>query len=657
MHHLKLRNPHLRLRRLVAIYFLVLLVAGGLTGEIILHQASHKLGRSSAGISSQNTALTARSMGTHATTCNLSPVLPQTGKVFVGVTTSHAGWSMNGVTQFSRETGVQPSLVMFYSGWGGKPAFNAVPFQNIHNAGMMPMLDWEPWNYQAPSAQSVDLSSQSAFSDASLMSGTYRNFIKAWAVGIKNLGFPVALNFAHEMNGNWYPWAASVNGNSPASFVALWRYVHDIFAQVGANNVVWVWSPNVSYPGSIPLASLWPGSNYVNWAGAIGYFWGTSNPSPPSFSVVFGPTFAQIQSITTKPIIIAETSGSNSSGQKVQWLESFFRGLSNYPQIVGFTWFDIKKHHNWTVNSSPSALAAFKTGLSTISLVTSDNSATAFATTTSTSPHNSDSSGHQTGSTCKQVNNSLDPLGTKSAAPIPPNPPSSVSARVQNSAALVSWSAPHGPNLAAITGYIVTPYIGAVAQTPVIFKSTSTIELITGLTNGISYAFKVAAISSAGVSANSAPSAPTMLGVLPDPPSGIAAKAQNSAALVSWSAPHGPNLAAITGYIVTPYVGAVAQTPVIFKSTSTIELITGLTNGISYAFKVAAISSAGVSANSAPTNSIAPFSAAKAPNLIQTTLGKLTEQMPNKSSSTANRTASVLSPGNQFTSSMKSTRP
>ena len=563
MHHLKLRNPHLRLRRLVAIYFLVLLVAGGLTGEIILHQASHKLGRSSAGISSQNTALTARNMGTNATTCNLSPALPQTGKVFVGVTTTHAGWSMNGVTQFGREIGVQPSLVMFYSGWGGKPAFNAVPFQNIHNAGMMPMLDWEPWNYQAPSAESVGPFNQSAFSDASLMSGTYRNFIKAWALGIKNLGFPVALNFAHEMNGNWYPWAASVNGNTPASFVALWKYVHDIFTQVGANNVIWVWSPNVSYPGSTPLASLWPGSNYVNWAGAIGYFWGTSNPSPPSFSVVFGPTLAQIQSITSKPIIIAETSGSNSSGQKAQWLASFFRGLSTHPQIVGFTWFDIKKHHDWTVNSSPSSLAAFKTGLSTISLVTSGNSKTAFATTTSASPQNSDSNGHQTSSTCKQANISVNSLlGAKRVVPIPPNPPSSVSTQVQNSEVVVSWSAPHGPGLSAITGYIVTPYIGAVAQTPVIFKSTSTIELITGLTNGISYTFRVATISGAGVSANSAPS-----------------------------------------------------------------------------------------------NLITPFSATKAPNLIQSTLGKLTGQLLQKSSSTANRFASVSNPGNQLRSSIHLARP
>ena len=51
---------------------------------------------------------------------------------------------------------------------------------------------------------------------------------------------------------------------------------------------------------------------------------------------------------------------------------------------------------------------------------------------------------------------------------------------------------------AAITGYIVTPYIGTVAQTPHQFNSTATTQTITGLTTGQKYTFKVSAINAVG---------------------------------------------------------------------------------------------------------------------------------------------------------------
>jgi len=41
----------------------------------------------------------------------------------------------------------------------------------------------------------------------------------------------------HEMNGNWYPWAGGVNGNSPALHVQAWRRLVTISRQHGARNV------------------------------------------------------------------------------------------------------------------------------------------------------------------------------------------------------------------------------------------------------------------------------------------------------------------------------------------------------------------------------------------------------------------------------------
>ncbi len=79
-----------------------------------------------------------------------------------------------------------------------------------------------------------------------------------------------------------------------------------------------------------------------------------------------------------------------------------------------------------------------------------------------------------------------------------PGAPTGVSAVPGNAKATVSWTAPSATGTSAISGYRVTPYIGATAQTPVVFNSTATTQTITGLTNGTAYTFKVKATNAAG---------------------------------------------------------------------------------------------------------------------------------------------------------------
>jgi hypothetical protein len=62
--------------------------------------------------------------------------------------------------------------------------------------------------------------------------------------------------------------------------------------------------------------------------------------------------------------------------------------------------------------------------------------------------------------------------------------------------AKINWWPPSG-NGSAITGYVITPYIGTTAQTPQTFGNAST-QTVTGLTNGTTYTFKVQAINAIG---------------------------------------------------------------------------------------------------------------------------------------------------------------
>ncbi len=197
-----------------------------------------------------------------------------------------------------------------------------------------------------------------------------------------------------------------------------------------------------------------------------------------------------------------------------------------------------------------------------------------------------------------------------STAPTVPDAPTAVSAVPGNTQAIVSWTAPTYDGGSPITGYEVTPYIGMTALTPVVFPSTATTQPMTGLTNGTSYVFTVRAINAIGSSAPSLASNAVTPATVPGAPTIGTAVAGAFEATVSWTAPVSNGGSPITGYAVTPYIGATAQTPVVFSSTTTTQTVTGLTIGTTYTFRVAAINGVGTGAQSAASNQVVPFGAA-----------------------------------------------
>ena len=116
---------------------------------------------------------------------------------------------------------------------------------------------------------------QPAYSLTAIANGSQDAYIRDYAEQVVTWGRPFFLRFDAEMNGFWFPWSEGVNGNTPGSFVAAWRHVHDIFDEVGANNATWVWCPNVDFTAHLtPLKRLYPGDEYVDWTCLDGFNWG-----------------------------------------------------------------------------------------------------------------------------------------------------------------------------------------------------------------------------------------------------------------------------------------------------------------------------------------------------------------------------------------------
>ncbi|HEY4377630.1 MAG TPA: fibronectin type III domain-containing protein, partial [Acidimicrobiales bacterium] len=198
-----------------------------------------------------------------------------------------------------------------------------------------------------------------------------------------------------------------------------------------------------------------------------------------------------------------------------------------------------------------------------------------------------------------------------------PAPPTIGSATAGDGSATVNWTAPSYDGGTPLIGYVVTPYIGATAQPPHVFGTTATSQVITGLANGTTYTFQVAAQNGVGVGASSLSSnavtpAPPL--TAPSAPTIGTATAGDGQATLTWSAPSSNGGSAVIGYLVTPYIGATAQTAQLFGSVATAETIVGLANASTYTFRVAALNVIGTGPQSAASNAVTPVANVSVPS-------------------------------------------
>jgi len=252
-------------------------------------------------------------------------------------------------------------IVNWYQNWGGGDWISAVQNHVVNavaDSGRAPMITWEPWD---PAAGT----NQPRFSLSKIAGGDFDAYITTWAVALKALGRTVNLRPMHEMNGNWYPWGGSVNGNSPALYVQAWRRMHDIFARLGVANVRWVWSPNNVDVGGHRMEDFYPGAGYVDILAVDGYNWGSTSPGNvgwQSFSEVFSSAYNRLSQLGSQPIWIAEVGSAPEGGDKAAWIRDMFAKAKDMPRLQAIVWFNENKEKDWRADASADTAAAFRPG-------------------------------------------------------------------------------------------------------------------------------------------------------------------------------------------------------------------------------------------------------------------------------------------------------
>lgn len=163
---------------------------------------------------------------------------------------------------------------------------------------------------------------------------------------------------------------------------------------------------------------------------------------------------------------------------------------------------------------------------------------------------------------------------------------------------LLSWSVPQSA-LDKISGYRIRQYVyGDDSFITHIISGKATNTIITGLKNGVPYGFSVIAVSPDGIGPNSRivyttpTSTKTPQGV-PNAITNLSGTAGDGKVSLSWTAPK-DNGTPITGYNILQYQSGSSSFTTHPKSSATTSTsITGLTNGVTYSFKVVAINAMG----------------------------------------------------------------
>jgi hypothetical protein len=221
-----------------------------------------------------------------------------------------------------------------------------------------PFPNWrEQWDL---AGGRIPFISWAGISTTEITSGADDALISARADGIKTLGQPVFLRWFWEMDSKNHA-ALAV---SPASYIAAWNHLRAVFAARGATNAAWVWCPT-SYGFKTGTAQrFYPGDGAVDWICADGYNWAPGKPGSKwvSFEKTFDAFYAWgVQ--RPHPMIVGEYGAQERNpGEKAAWvLDARTTMQSKFTNIAGLVYFDANKTYDWRMDTSSSALDAFRT--------------------------------------------------------------------------------------------------------------------------------------------------------------------------------------------------------------------------------------------------------------------------------------------------------
>jgi hypothetical protein len=302
--------------------------------------------------------------------------IPSAGAM-VGAYVDSDGWN-TGIIDSVNSLMTKPLAVInlfsnFEQGWSNL----SVQATNIVSRNAVPMITWMP---SIPTRPDANLLGEISNGQWNTYIDTWISGLKAWQATYPSSSRPtVLIRFAHEFNGNWYPW-----GNDPNGLKTAWAYLRNRFTAAGVTGVQWVWCANNASVDSYNNITLYyPGDSLVDWTALDGYNWGSnySFSQWKGFAETFSvPYTTLVTNYPTKPIMLAEVAtaepsdvpnptygqdgnDSDANQSKEVWVQDMYtRIMTEYPAIRAVVWFNTNKELSWALtNVGNTGLTAYNT--------------------------------------------------------------------------------------------------------------------------------------------------------------------------------------------------------------------------------------------------------------------------------------------------------
>lgn len=263
---------------------------------------------------------------------------------------AYTGWESGQFVDFENRVGEPADMVATFVHWGNESEFplELANFAKANNKTLV--IYWEAMDYNVASPNDA------RFSYDTILGGGWDPYIKSFVESVKNYDGRVILIPFEEMNGAWYSWSGTLNGNTPEKHIAAFRYLVNAFE--GVNNVAFAWDVNAQSAPDTPENSIdkyYPGDEYVSYIGVNGFNFGDPWMNPEE---IFGPALLKLEGYG-KPIYIFSTASAEGP-LKAEWIAKLGEFIDKNQSIRGFVWFNEDKERDWRVWSDEDSLSVFR---------------------------------------------------------------------------------------------------------------------------------------------------------------------------------------------------------------------------------------------------------------------------------------------------------
>jgi len=280
-------------------------------------------------------------------------LLPPSGnKIYFGAFPDFGGSehdvSIQRVKDFEAIVGKKIAWAYFSQNWFNGIAYPKEHIHAIDKSGSIPFVRL------MPRTDEIQGRPEKNFSLQHIIDGKFDTELKKWAQDAKKDNIPLLVDFAVEMNGNWFQWSGIFNGggmtnqygdmsypDGPERFRDAYRHIIDIFRAEGVKHITWFFhADHGTYPNESwnKAKNYYPGDDYIDWIGFSMYGAQeiTEEWNGLEFSTQLEAHYADIKAISsTKPIALLEfgVTDDHPDGNKSAWLNDAFKTILYNPYI------------------------------------------------------------------------------------------------------------------------------------------------------------------------------------------------------------------------------------------------------------------------------------------------------------------------------------